>query len=181
MKYFIKYSKAKLLLLTRNEPALLSTYCQGLQSALQLHLSTYDNDDSVGLERFIQLSIWESSSPFNYLWQGVKDGWLRNRFCTMLWCIQILRPLVSYVTSLLSVPFHLTTWFWRILSPMWFWVSLGSFIHPLSRYLLIQRRCPEVGLTMFLLTLPFPTSSVPIKKTSGSGKKTFVWLLTPQP
>ncbi|XP_051555990.1 uncharacterized protein LOC127442186 [Myxocyprinus asiaticus] len=38
-----------------NEPALLTTYRLGLEPRLRLHLSSFD--DSMGLERFIQLSI----------------------------------------------------------------------------------------------------------------------------
>jgi len=55
-----------------------------------------------------------------------------------MWCIQTLYPLVSYLPILLSVPLHITTWFWRISSPMWFWAALGSSIHPHFCYLLIQ-------------------------------------------
>lgn len=38
-----------------NEPALLTAYRQGLEPSLRLHLSAYD--DTMGLERFIQLAI----------------------------------------------------------------------------------------------------------------------------
>ncbi|KAK3528828.1 hypothetical protein QTP70_011717 [Hemibagrus guttatus] len=38
-----------------NEQALITTYCQGLNPRIRLHLAAYE--DSIGLEKFIQLSI----------------------------------------------------------------------------------------------------------------------------
>lgn len=38
-----------------NEPALITVFRQGLNPSLRLHLSAYD--DTIGLERFIQLDI----------------------------------------------------------------------------------------------------------------------------
>lgn len=134
MNNFIIYGKAKVLLLTTlwsfnatsgwNEPEILTTYRQGLQPALQLHLSIYD-EYSMGLECFIQLSIWELFPPVNHqslitnsefmqtdAFQlspaGCQRQLTHNCSCTVVRCIQSLRPLVSYVTSpnVSSSPFN---------------------------------------------------------------------------
>ncbi|KAL2078348.1 hypothetical protein ACEWY4_026033 [Coilia grayii] len=54
-----------------NEPALITTFRLGLQPALRLHLASYD--DSLGLERFIQLAIRVSHRREGCLRQGPSE------------------------------------------------------------------------------------------------------------